>query len=507
MSRATAILRPTREQLWIAVVLLLPALASLLAPMSTVDLAYGVRAGQLMLADGAVLRTDPFTFTAGGSPWLNQQWGAQALFGGLYDAVGWSGLAVVRAVIVSAIAGLVFLAGRWLGASVRVAAGLALIGFLVAVPAMALRPQLLGMLCFALVGAFVAGRGKRPTLLWLVPLVALAWANLHGSFVLAPAMLAVVVFDDLVARRPVVRPALPVLALTLLATLVTPFGIGAWSYTLSLAADPQVRALVTEWQPTAPLSVTGLLFYGSVVVAVVLVAGRPRAVAWPWLVWLAGLVALGVLAERGVAWWAVGAPPIVAAALMAWLAGRPAPAPAAAEVSSAGPPAGSAVPSVGARGGSIANGAVVLTLLGGIVLLLPTWRGGDPLYGPPGLLVDAPRGVTDALLARTTPADRVFNAQRWGSWLEFAVPEAPLFVDSRIELFSADVWADYLDISAGDAGWQASLDRWGVTVLALSRGEQAGLLEALEADAGWEAVHSDEDGAVYVRLREAPASS
>jgi hypothetical protein len=506
MSSIGAFLRPTRDQLWIAIVLLLPALASLLAPMSTVDLAYSVRAGQLMLADGAVLRTDPFTFTVGGSPWLDQQWGAQVLLGVLYDAIGWAGLAVVRSILVSAIVGLVFLAGRSRGASVRVAAGLALVGFLVAIPGMALRPQLLGMLCFAVVGVLAAGRHSRPGVLWLVPIVALLWANLHGSFVLAPATVAVVLLDDVVARRPAARQALVILVLTLAATVVTPFGAEVWSYALALSIDPQIRQLVTEWQPTALLTVTGLAFFGSVVAAAVLVARRPHAIAWPWLLWLVGLAALGVIAERGIVWWAIGAPPLVATVFMAWLArGSAEPTPGTPPVSapvgaSTAHPAPAAAPvSTRGRGRSLANGALVLALIAAILLLLPMWRGGDALYGPPGLLVDAPRGITDALLERTSPGDRLFAAQRWGSWFEFAVPQAPVFADSRVEVIPPDVWMDYSAISATEPGWQATLDRWGVTVLAVSRDEQRELLDALAASADWRVAFSDGVGAVYVR--------
>lgn len=65
----------TRDRLWITLAILLPALAATIAPMSTVDLAYQVRAGELMLGSLSVLREDPFTFTAMGDPWLNQQWG------------------------------------------------------------------------------------------------------------------------------------------------------------------------------------------------------------------------------------------------------------------------------------------------------------------------------------------------------------------------------------------------------------------------------------------------
>ncbi len=63
---------------------------------------------------------------------------------------------------------------------------------------MALRPQLLGMACFALV--LLARRpiaATHPRRLWLVPLVVAIWANLHGSFFLGPLVLGLAWLEDL----------------------------------------------------------------------------------------------------------------------------------------------------------------------------------------------------------------------------------------------------------------------------------------------------------------------
>jgi hypothetical protein len=65
----------------------LPVLGATLAPMSTIDLAYQVRAGDLMLSARDVLRSDPFTFTAAGAPWVDQQWGAQVFFAVVHGIV------------------------------------------------------------------------------------------------------------------------------------------------------------------------------------------------------------------------------------------------------------------------------------------------------------------------------------------------------------------------------------------------------------------------------------
>src|SRR5664279_547483 len=109
----------TFPQLWVALAILLPVLAALLAALSAVDLAYHVRAGMLILDQGAVLRTDPFAFTTAGGPWLDEQWGAQVLLALGYRAGGWAFLAIVRAVLVGVVIGLVFLACRRQGAGLR----------------------------------------------------------------------------------------------------------------------------------------------------------------------------------------------------------------------------------------------------------------------------------------------------------------------------------------------------------------------------------------------------
>ena len=131
----------TRERLWLSLAILLPALAATIAPMSTIDLAYQVRAGELMLGTLSVLRTDPFTFTAFGEPWLNQQWGAGVLFAAVHGLGGWGGLVVLRVVLVSAAVGLVT-AGAMRRQGPRSAALLALAAFVVGIASVGLRAQL-----------------------------------------------------------------------------------------------------------------------------------------------------------------------------------------------------------------------------------------------------------------------------------------------------------------------------------------------------------------------------
>ncbi len=509
----SALPRLSMPELWAVLAVLLPVLGSLIASISTVDLAYHVRAGELILDTGLLPSPDTFTFTAGGQPWLDQQWAAQAVFGAIFRLGGWALLATVRAALVGLIAWLVFRACRSSGAGTRVAAWLTLAGFAVGLVALGLRPQLLGMALFAATLAILAARERRPSLVWAIPLIVLAWANVHGSFFLGPAAVVVAWLDDVVNRRAGARRLLAVAIVSTGATFLNPYGVGVWSYGLGLAANPTIRRLITEWQATSPLSFAGAMFYGSIagLIAIVGLSLRPvvrsgRSArylrsAWPTLLWLLALAAIGGFAERGVAWWSIGAPVALAGLLRI-----------AAEVSAASGSSGDSAARLveGTAPASeptarpvpersLVPTAIVAILVLAIVALLPIWRGGSALYGPAGLLTDAPAGLTEAVLREARPGDRIWNAQRWGSWLEFAVPAAQVAVDSRIELIPTDAWADHLALSSGAPDWAAILERRGVTIVVASATEQRGLIPSIRASGAWRQVADDADGAVFVR--------
>ncbi len=496
--------RLTFPQLWVTLAVLLPILAALLASMSTVDLAYHVRAGELFLDQGAVLRTDPFAFTTAGAPWLDQQWGAQVLLALGFRAGGWAFLALLRAVLVALTIGLVLIACRRQGAGLRVAAWLTIGAFVMAAAAMGLRPQLFGMVLFAAILAILAGRTSRPRAIWLIPLLVIPWASLHGSFIFVPVAVGVAWLEDVLAGRPGAHRLLAVALVSAVTTLLNPFGLGVWSYAIGLTANPTIRRLITEWQPTAPLSASGFLLYGSMFVFGAIIVTRLRVgmtgmkgggsqtATWrrigPALLWLVFLAVVAASAERGIAWWALAAPIAVAGIL-----GR------TASVDAGGPTDTNIARPIRREPASALNGAIVAILALAGVALLPIWRGGSGIAGPAGLLIDAPAGITAALAGRVGPADRIWNAQQWGSWFEFALPGVPIAVDSRIEVIPTAAWEDHLALSHGSANWQAVLDRWGVTVVVASRVEQAALIPLLRASPAWTVIHEDADGIVFVR--------
>jgi hypothetical protein len=460
--------------LWLFLAVALPVLAAVLAPMSSVDLTYQLRAGAEIIDSRAIPTVDTWTFTAAGLPWVDQQWGAQIVLAAVYQAAGWTGLVLLRALLTAIVFGATLALARGRGLDVRVASILTLLAFVVAAPAMALRPQLFGMACFAVTLLLVFGRRERPRWLWLVPLVEVLWANVHGSFILAPVMLGLAWIEDLHDRHPASRGTLLVGIATVIAACLTPFGPGVWTYAIGLSSNTGVTGRTTEWQPTSLRDATGILFYVSLAAVVVLIARAGKCVPWPTLAWLGAFAAIGIVAQRGIAWW-----PFVAVAVVSGsLIDRPArPIPA------------------GSRSvNAVVAGLVVIAA----IALLPVWRPIDPRTGvPTAVLTDAPPGITAALREVTGPDAHVLNPQRWGSWLEFAQPAAKVAVDSRIEFFPAEVWTAYEGVFAGVAGWEEQLDQWGVTA-AITEPTDHSLADRLRG-LGWQARYEDPDGTIWVR--------
>ncbi len=466
---------------WAFLAVALPVLASLLAPLPSTDLTYHLRAGAEILDTGRIPTVDTWTFTAAGQPWFDQQWGAQVLLAGIYRVAGWTGLVVFRALLVGAAFGLLLVLCRRRGVGVRVSAWLVLGAFTVAAPALALRPQLIAIALFAATLLLVSERHARPWTLWLVFPITLLWANVHGSFFLAPVVIGLAWLADLgnAALAGTARHRSLVVAVVAgLAACVTPHGPAVWVYAVVLGSNPEVTRRISEWQPTSLRDVEGIVFFASALLVALFLARRGRATPWATLAWLGFFFLIGTYAARGIAWWPFAA----VAAVAPLLAAVP----------------GELVRRVDPRPIRFANGAIaaILVLVG--VALLPLWRPTDlGLGAPQGVLSQAPAELTIALRDVTGPNDRLFNVQRWGSWFQFALPELPVAIDSRIELFPAAVWDDYETVLTGGDGWETILDEWDVTLVTTEEGDAA--FEERLADAGWARAVDAAEGSLFVR--------
>lgn len=509
---ADRLLRPRLSDLWAFLAIALPVLAALVAAMPAVDLAYQLRAGTSILDGAGIPHTDTYTFTIAGAAWPDQQWGAQVLLGLVYRWAGWNGIAILRAALVGATFGLLLLVVRRRAPQLpaRGAALLVLGSFLVAAPTLALRPQLFAMVLFAGSLLVLADRDRHPGRVWLLPVFALLWANLHGSFPLAIVLPGLAWLADVHGVRaspgPTARLGRPtmlaVAAVSAVATLANPLGVGVWSYVGNLATNPTIGSRVSEWRPPGLTDAPGILFWLSVVAVVAFIAWRARRSStggvsalppWPALSTLILFGLLGAATGRGLAWW-----PVVAVFVCAGLIGSR-PGPSATGITGQQESRGRA-----RRGdqGSPLNALVAGILILAGIALLPMWRPLGLAGIPSGVLSYAPQGITQRLALfnnLSSHAATVWNPQVWGSWLEFAVPGELVAVDSRIELFPTPIWDDVDRVSSGSPDAIAILDRYHPDLVVVERPAQSALESALTATPAWACIYQDVDGSIWAR--------
>jgi hypothetical protein len=195
----------------------------------------------------ALHTADPYSFTSD-RPWINHEWLAEVLMYLSWRAGGAAGLVYLKAIVVCGTLACVV-------AVLRRRHLRAIVHDLLIVVALAgtftryhpVRPQLFSLLLFALLLLAIASAegGDRRRLPW-VPLIFAAWANLHGGFLVGLGILASWAAVQ-VARKPRTLPAmLALLAASIGATLLTPYGIGLWRFLWETVGTS--RPEIADWR-------------------------------------------------------------------------------------------------------------------------------------------------------------------------------------------------------------------------------------------------------------------
>ncbi len=192
---------------------------------------------------------DIYSYTAPNFPWINHEWLSDVVIAGFMKLGGYWFTAGAFA-LVWALA-IVIAARTWKLPVVG-------IGFAAVMGLAVARPNAWTALFFAVTLLAIEKRWH-----WrLVPLFVL-WANLHGGFVIGFVALAVAAWRD--------RKYIGVLAVSVLATFLNPYGPRLYVEIWRTLGDPQLHGRVTEWQPLMINWMSG--FYIFLVLAAVISTG------------------------------------------------------------------------------------------------------------------------------------------------------------------------------------------------------------------------------------------
>ena len=155
------------------------------------DAGWHIRAGERILAAHALPVADPFSFSKPGEPWMAWEWVADIAAGAAHLSAGLSGVALLYLIAIGAAVWMWFRL-NWAAGGNFILAGLFAVPLLSTLSLHWLaRPHVFGWL-FALVTVwFCESMCRRLSACTAVFLATALWANIHGSFILAPAIFVI----------------------------------------------------------------------------------------------------------------------------------------------------------------------------------------------------------------------------------------------------------------------------------------------------------------------------
>ncbi|MBF6599373.1 MAG: ABC transporter permease [Dehalococcoidia bacterium] len=451
------------------------------------DFWWHLRTGDLIL-HGGIPRTDPFSWSKAGQPWVAHEWLSEAIIYVVQTLFGYAGnVALFSAVLVSAMV-IMFRLGRAAGAGTKPLVALTLLSALVLGLFVTPRPQLFTFLLFAVFVSLIAGEEESPSRrVWLLPPLMALWANLHLGFTYGLAVvgcwLAARIYERLRGHDVDVRtPALVLLACAGAASL-NPHGPALLWFPLRYVFNNSTTAsYVAEWHRPGignPFH-TAIFVSAALLVAALLSRTRPR----PFLLLVTLLfVVLSMQALRNAAFAALLLTPVVGGTMARrWRVAR------------AG--ADSAL-----RMSPVT--AVALPMLT-VALVIPVVAN---ISGVVGVISPPQAGYPQAAVAYVRAHDagrRLLNEYGVGGYeIAQLYPGTKVFIDGRSEFYGDAFLRDYLTLTNARPGWRTLLAKYDPQVILLP--PKTPLVERLRSDAGWRVAFTSADAVVLEQL--APAAS
>lgn len=437
-------------------------------PVSDPDIFWHIRLGDLIRRSG-VPHHESWSYPILGDPWHPTAWLSDVLLSALYEVGGWRAIVVFK---VLASAGILVMLYRQVVPRAR--AEITAPVFVIALASIGVffseRPQLLSFLLVLLVGPWAvrfATTGQWRAWPWVA--ITYLWCNLHGWWVLGPALLGLAAVSWAVQSRfsrsslGTLTKAAGIAAVSVITTLATPVGP---ALTLQPLAVHAIAPEISEWQPTqllgnAPLGYALLLL--CLVVSWALVP--PRQVGL--VVFCLAAVAFSLIAVRNVAPVTLLLAPIVAqaagAAFGPMLERRPQ----------------SSVPLWVGVAAATVTGALVTTAAFARPAVEPTipWRILHQLDALP-----APKHVV---------ADFLVSGVITGE-----VPSASVAMDTRVDNYSLAYTHEYLAMLRMGPGWRRTFAKADPDYVVLLN--ESGLRPYLQYDRHWMVMMRD-NGFVLMR--------
>jgi hypothetical protein len=439
-----------------------------LKPISDNSTLVHLRTGIELVRTGHVPRSDPYSFTAAGHPWVVQSWLASLTYGWANN-IGHHALVIEQGLLMALVGVVTTLAARsatvWRTA---LAAGLALCA---SAPGWSPRPLMFALLTLALT-IVVVERRLHP--LWLVPVV-WVWVNSHGSYPLGLAWVGAYGLGSAIDLRAWPKDAARYVGAFVVGggvACINPLGPKLLTFPLVALHKRSTFQNIVEWR--SPNFQSGNSLIALVFIALALVVLLRAALPWRELLPVCGFVVAALVAERNLAPLGIVLAPALGAAL------------------ASAPPRRFARSLIGMR--SVRVAVTGLATVAAAVLVVRS-------LGQPTLdLSSYPVAATNELArtGRLNAPHRIAAVDVVGCYLIWrAGPSTKVFIDDRYDMYPPKVTSAAEVLAGGRSDVGGVLDEWHIDTVLWS------LNQALPAElltlGGWHETWVDAQWAVLER--------
>jgi len=468
------------------------------------DLGRHITVGNYILDTRTIPLQDVFSHTMSGAPLTPHEWLSEVLFALSNRLMGLNGAILLSALVIATALWLVY---------VRSSQGRKTFFPLLLVGALTLltssihwlaRPHIFTFLLLALWVIVLEQMKKGKTRLWwLLPLLMLAWVNLHGAFIAGFATWLLyalgLVWDKLWFKSEESEP-LPdkfwrryllggVTALP--ATLVNPSGLGLWKTSVGYVANKFLVDRTVEYQAPDFHDQSFWPFLIFIILLVMVIGLRDKKTRAEWLIPSAAWLAMALYSGRNIPLFVIVSAPLLAEGLEDLVYRYSAQHKLLGRILRHDE-------NLFAINSTI-NG--ILWPIVFVVIAVIGLRAGIKFdkeqlgnaYDPAEFPVEAVNWLEE-----NPQQGEMFNYFTWGGYLLYREwPEMNVFIDGQTDFYGEELSREYLEVLALDPGWEDVLAKYSVDWVLLPVDELAA--RTLQQKADWTVVYKDDTAVIVHR--------
>jgi hypothetical protein len=458
------------------------------------DLGRHLRVGEYVLAHGW-LRTDVFSFTRFGQPFVGYEWLTEVVYATLYRMGGLPLVAVACGLLIAGTYALLVAVLLRRGVDPLLAYLTGCVAAVLGSLHWLARPHLFTLLGVMILVGLLEPREDRPRpRLWVFFALFVLWANLHGGFLFGLVLIVLYLLGALAEawvsggdRERWSRAARhygAALGLGTLGTVVNPYGVELPLHVIGWFRNTYVIDHTQEYLSPNFHLLSGKLTLGVLLLLVAATAMSRRRPTSPRLLVILATIASALIYQRNIPLLALTALPLLALhldpewrALPDWLGIR--------QTFQRESPGRRTGPWSVAVAGSLLLFTVSASPLARLQLIPGYWN-------PDIFPVEATAKARQAGLT-----GRIYNEFFWGGYLLQEWPEQRVFIDGQTDFYGDDLMRQHVRIKSLEPGWRELMSRWDIDLVLMPSRER--LAHELARDPSWRIWHCDSTAVILRR--------